>query len=340
MAQLVKLQDYTSRYQIDLKRYPTQFVRLKLMQWERMKKEWESGEDLSHWKHENETEEVEEKSRNHFFKKMFSFSRKKKEQPWEQEHEQDDEWQEGIPHHKEMDGDDIPEELSTLDFEPNILYHPQSMEELKRMYIDQLFHFQLKWASSTLREKSYVDPKYHRDSLLRALTQNLPDSYLLFYYPIFQLKKAPIEMGIILLTPTDCLCIQVLEEEDQAAFIGSGDRFWLKKVGKTDKKVLSPLISLKRMESILKQLFSHDQIDIPIHKIVLSRNGYIDYPGSTYGVNFIDKRKFPEWFSQLKRNPSPMKHMQFKAAQTLLNTVQTTSFHRTDWDMKEAENDK
>ena len=29
MAQLVKLQDYISRYQIDLARYPTQFVRLK-----------------------------------------------------------------------------------------------------------------------------------------------------------------------------------------------------------------------------------------------------------------------------------------------------------------------
>lgn len=29
MAQLVKIQDYISRYQIDLARYPTQFVRLK-----------------------------------------------------------------------------------------------------------------------------------------------------------------------------------------------------------------------------------------------------------------------------------------------------------------------
>ena len=40
MAQLVKLQDYVSRYQVDLKRYPTQFVRLKKQQWDRTKEEW------------------------------------------------------------------------------------------------------------------------------------------------------------------------------------------------------------------------------------------------------------------------------------------------------------
>lgn len=339
MAQLVKLQDYISRYQINLKRYPSQFVRLKQIQWERMKKEWETGAEIEQWEHESE--ELEKKQRNPFFKKVFSFSLKKKDEAFEQEElEQNDELlDESSLSHSLTDEEDMPEEIMTLDFEPNILYRPQTAEELKRMYVDQLFHFQLKWASSTLREKSYVEPRYQRDSLLRTLTQNLPDSYLLFYYPILQLKKAPIEMGVILLTPTSCLCIQVLEEEERASFIGSGDRFWLKKVGTSDKKMLSPLISLNRMESILKQLFTNDQIDIPIHKIVLSRNGYIDYPGSAYGVQFIDKRKFPEWFSHLKKNPSPMKHMQFKAAQSILNTVQTTSFHRTNWDTKIEEKD-
>ena len=48
----------------------------------------------------------------------------------------------------------------------------------------------MKWASSTLREKSYVDPRFMRDSLLRMLLQTLPDNYLLFYYPILQIRKA------------------------------------------------------------------------------------------------------------------------------------------------------
>ena len=37
MAQLVKLLDYVSRYENDLSRYPTQYIRLKKYQWERMK---------------------------------------------------------------------------------------------------------------------------------------------------------------------------------------------------------------------------------------------------------------------------------------------------------------
>ena len=53
----------------------------------------------------------------------------------------------------------------------------------------------------------------------------------MFYYPILLLKKAPVELDIIIVTPVECMCITVLEEEDVAAFIGSGDRFWLRKSG-------------------------------------------------------------------------------------------------------------
>ena len=46
MAQLVKLADYISRYENDLTRYPTQFIRLKRYQWKRIKNQWEHGVDL------------------------------------------------------------------------------------------------------------------------------------------------------------------------------------------------------------------------------------------------------------------------------------------------------
>ena len=44
MAQLLKLQDYVSRYESDLSRYPSQYVRLKKQQWEKLKVTWELGE--------------------------------------------------------------------------------------------------------------------------------------------------------------------------------------------------------------------------------------------------------------------------------------------------------
>ena len=78
MAQLVKLQDYISRYQIDLARYPTQFVRLKKSQWERVKYQWQTGEEIGQWEHidvEGEQELVE-KTRFSLLKKLLPVRQK------------------------------------------------------------------------------------------------------------------------------------------------------------------------------------------------------------------------------------------------------------------------
>lgn len=334
MAQLVKLQDYISRYQIDLARYPTQFIRLKQNQWQRVKHQWQTGEEIERWEHMDEDALQQEEKGRTLFQRIFSFSKKEKELEQENEHEDI----ENIKISNEWAVEEqIPEEDTTLFFEPNIIYAPKTLEELKKMFIDQFFHFQMKWASSTLREKSYVDPKYMRDTLLRAMLQTLPDNYLIFYYPIIRVKKAPIELDIIILTPTECLCITVMEQEEQAVYIANSERFWVKKVGKNDKKVLSPLIQLNRMEKLLEQMFEQSGIEVPIKKILLTRNGYIDYPGTMYGTQFVDKRKFPEWMEQLKHSVSPMKHMQIRAAQSILSNVQTTSFHRDIWNTESTE---
>ncbi|MCR8855505.1 nuclease-related domain-containing protein [Lysinibacillus sp. FSL R7-0073] len=325
MAQLVKIQDYISRYQIDLARYPTQFVRLKKSQWDRIKRQWELGEDISEWQHidnETETDTFEEKERFSFIKKIFTGRQKEAAEDVEDIE---------ISNELISSEDTIPEEETTLTFEPKIVYAPQSIHELKRMFIDQFFHFQMKWASSTLREKSYVDPRFMRDSLLRTLLQTLPDNFLLFYYPILQIRKAPIELDVVLMSPTECICITVLEADNQAVYVGGSDRFWMKKVGTKDSKVLNPTINLARMESVLSQLFKEENIDMPIRKVVLTRNGYFDYPGSPYGVRFVDRRNYGEWMEHLRKASSPMKHMQIRAAQAILNTVQTTSFNRDIW---------
>lgn len=329
MAQLIKLQDYISRYEIDLARYPTQFIRLKQNQWERIKYQWQTGEAIERWEHIEE--EVKEEKKKSLFQKLFPFKKEVTEE------EQEDIEKVTISNDWAVEENPYQEDDTTLMFEPNLVYTPKTLEELKKMFIDQFFHFQMKWASSTLREKSYVDPKFLRDTLLRSMLQTLPDNYLVFYYPILRVKKAPIELDIIIMTPTECLCITVLEQESQAVYIANSERFWLKKVGKNEKKVLSPLIQLNRMEKVIEQIFQQNHIELPIRKVLLTRNGYIDYPGTMYGVSFVDKRKFPEWMGQLAYSVSPMKHMQIRGAQAILNTVQTTSFHREIWNTENKE---
>lgn len=329
MAQLVKLQDYISRYQTDLSRYPTQFVRLKKSQWERVKQQWLSGEETPEWQHIESDEDIQHG------KKTFSFFEKLKLKKETKEIENIEDVD--VSNELMNPDEEIPEEETTLFFEPKIVYQPNSIEELKKMFMDQFFHFQIKWASSTLREKSYVDPKFLRDSLLRTILQRLPDSFLVLYCPIVKVKKAPVELDIILLTPTECLCITLVEQENQAVFVGNSDRFWTKKIGKTSKKMLNPLIQLNRMESIITQLFAANNVDMPIRKVLLSRNGYFDYPGSVFNVQFIDKREFSQWMNQLSRYSSPMKRMQMQAAQAILQTVQTTSFNRDIWKVEQQE---
>ncbi|WP_408063437.1 nuclease-related domain-containing protein [Ureibacillus sp. GCM10028918] len=329
MAQLVKLQDYISRYQIDLSRYPTQFVRLKKIQWDRVKQQWVSGEEISQW------EQIEEQAESKESKRTFSFFEKFKIKKSAKQVENLEDVE--ITNELINQEDEIPEEETTLFFEPNIVYKPNTIEELKKMFLDQFFHFQIKWASSTVREKSYVDPKFLRDTLLRNILQSFPDSFLVFYYPIIKVKKAPVELDIVLLTPTECLCITVVEQENQAVFVGEGDRFWTKKFGKTSNKLLNPLIQLNRMESIISKLFIENDVEMPIRKVLLSRNGYFDYPGTVFNVQFIDKRDFTSWLQHLRHYSSPMKHMQMRAAKAILQTVQTTSFNRDIWNVEKEQ---
>lgn len=313
MAQLVKLLDYVSRYEQDLSRYPSQYIRLKRYQWERMKTQWESGADLSEWQQgiqDNLVESEEEK----WFSPLFRLFGQRRTELSE----------------KESDNYEIEnrDQEDNFGFSPNLNHNPSSLEQLRTMYLDQLFHFQIKWASSTLMDKSKVDTRFTRDTLLRSFAQRLPDNYFLFYYPILLLKKAPVELDIIIVTPVECQCITVLESENLAAYSGSGDRFWLKKSGNNESKILSPLIALNRTEKIITSIFNAQEIDFPIRKYLVSRNGYIDHPGAAFDVEIVDRRSYEDWFSGLSKLSVPMKSTQFKATQSILDVGQTTSISR------------
>jgi len=77
LAQLVKLHDYISRYEADLTRYPTQFVRLKKNQWKRMKIQWETSANHSMWAENVQDVAPVEKSQ---FASLFRFFGSRKEE--------------------------------------------------------------------------------------------------------------------------------------------------------------------------------------------------------------------------------------------------------------------
>ncbi len=323
MAQLVKMLDYVSRYELDLSRYTTQFIRLKRSQWERMKRQWDHGVDLAGWQHgeeadsQAETAAAETAAENpERGKRFFTLTRFLPFRKTENETAAGNaDTAAGVQEEK-------------LQFTPSIVTQPRSVQQLRNLYIDQLFHFQLKWASSTLTEWSNVDGKYMRDKLLRELIGDLPDSFLVFYYPVLKLKKAPVELELIILTPVECLCITVLDGKDGSVFTGSGDRFWAEKISDRESKVLNPTISLNRMAKIVSGLFAAEGIDFPIRKVLLTKDSYLDFPNAAVDLLEVDRRNYSKWFDKMKKLSVPMKSKQFKAAQTIFNVCQTTAASR------------
>ncbi|WP_100331886.1 hypothetical protein [Bacillus xiapuensis] len=313
MAQLIKLQDYISRYEIDVYRYPARFIRLKMQQWEKVRINWERQRWLDD-EGENQEETEEEPVQQGIFTKLKLML-----------HRQDEPEIEPIVEKREK---------HSL-FDMNKLSASQNLEELKQLFLDQLFNFQVKWASSTILEKSYVDYKYFHDERLKFLLQRLPDTFLLLYYPVLSLKKAPMELDMILLTPTEAWCLTFLEEEDQAVYIGSSERFWQKRFAEKEMRILSPMLALNRMETVVKRLFLEQEVELSIRKAVICRNGFIDYPNAPFDLQVIDERSFPSWFNQLRRMSSPLKLKQLKAAKCLLDFGQTTSVRRPEWEEEE-----
>ncbi|WP_010678469.1 hypothetical protein [Bacillus timonensis] len=237
MGQLIKLQDYISRYEVDMFRYPGQFIRVKRQQWEKTVLE-------------------------------------------------------------------------------------------KQQFLDHIFEFQMKWASSTVRDKSYIDKEFYKDPNLKYFLQRFPDTYLVLYKPIFKLKKAPVEVEIILISPMITWIITILEDKENSVFLGSHERFWTERTGKHEKKVLSPMIELDRMDGIIRTIYSAYGIELPIRKVILNRTGYFDFPLVPYDVELVEKRNYEEWFTSLRNMRSPLKHMQLKAGNALLQHCQTVCVRR------------
>lgn len=121
-----------------------------------------------------------------------------------------------------LDDDELQFQFTTI---------PKTLDDLKHLFLDYIFRFQIRWASSTIREKSSVDHAIYRDQLLPYFVKRLPDHYLLLYRPVFKLKNAPVELDIILIGTTEIYCLTIVEQLPETVFIGSKEKFWTARRG-------------------------------------------------------------------------------------------------------------
>ncbi|MBU9713739.1 NERD domain-containing protein [Evansella tamaricis] len=290
MAQLVKLSDYVSRYETDIYRYPSRFVRLKKERWQRILTEWERQEVTSNHNHEKETV-------------------KKGKGIW--------------PFKRKVDKEEVT-------FHPFIKSSTtKTLEEVKEGFQKELHSFKVNWASSTVSEISSVQRKHYYDNLLITLLRDLPDSNLLFYYPAILHKKAPVDLDILLLTPSELWLITPLGGNDKTIYRPQADRFWEKVQGHNQEKILNPVISLKRMRTVMETILLEKNLSVTIKTLILAKDSYIDV--SHKRITTIDKRTFTEWKQSLVKNVAPIKHQQLKIAEAILSQTITISRKRQEF---------
>ncbi|KGP90198.1 hypothetical protein N780_06530 [Pontibacillus chungwhensis BH030062] len=276
MAQLIKLQDYVSRYSTDPYRYPGQFIRLKQGNWKKLKSLWD---------------------------RRF-----------------------------ELEDTDYREALSSFIYNGSV---PNNEQEVKQYFLDGLLPFQLKWASRSLTEMSFLDGMYEQDETLRYFLQRFPDTFLLLYEPIFRIKKAPIETDSIIIHPQGIYCVKLINETEGTTLIPGDERSWYKEESNVRTRFLSPLISLKRTSRIVQSILKAHSIDYPVKQLVLSPENKIEFNLEPYQTEYVGQDEYQEWFEQMRSFKSPLKYQQMKVMATLLHYTQFTSVKRTEWNQED-----
>lgn len=315
MAQLIKLQDYISRYESDIFRYSAQYIRLKKQRWATIKAAYynddlEVGETLDEMDDfiPLEAEDWLADEKKSIVSTMKGWIKKKFERK--------------------------PEDEEDLSFFEPVVERKKSLEELKEEFLDELYNFQLKWASSTLRERSFLNVNTINQKHLLLLLRQFPDNYLVMFHPVFMIGQAPVEGEIVLISPTTIYCIAILEGDSTNVFRAEKGRYWYEVSETIEGKHINPLIALRRMENIVEGILDKEGFldTMAIKRLVLCPEGYIEYSYIPTKTEFIDARKFEQWLLRQKRNPSPIKYNQLKCAQALLANCQSTYVRRLEWE--------
>ncbi|MCD7032708.1 NERD domain-containing protein [Metabacillus sp. GX 13764] len=315
MAQLIKIYDCISRYETDPYRYPGQYIRMKKQQWLLLHDAWKANQFDSFLKQYNQQKAPVEEEKTTLFSKLKEKLKKNSSEG------------SGVMDIPPL----IPEAVKEEEFEMQFVSAPRGEEELKQAFLDKIYQFQLKWASSTLWQKSELDRSLFRSKELKFFLQRFPDQYLFMYKPVLKVKQAVTELDLIFILPSEILCITLLKGTENSVFIGDGGHFWVEKEMKLEKKVLNPLISLNRTGSIISQIRESKEVELPVRKLLISEKSYIDLASNPYGVDVIDKRSFTNWFYQLRGAASPVKHAQLKAARAIFDYTVSDSYSRSEW---------
>ncbi len=211
-------------------------------------------------------------------------------------------------------------------------FHQLSELELRTYFLEQLFPVQMKWATSTVSDVSFIDQTAYEDETLAYFLHRFPDIYFVMYYPLFQINDTPFDGEIILIGPLGIEIIYVLEEDEGAMIYANDERTWTIEKANEQMSILSPVLSLKRNEHIIKRILHARGVDLPVQKTILARHNVIVVNREPYNVQLIGMHEYEKWFNAKRSIQSTLKHAQLQALESLFVYTVSTSVRRPEWE--------
>src|SRR5699024_10230025 len=155
------------------------------------------------------------------------------------------------------------------------------------------------------------------------------------YYPVFSIQKATVDREIILISPIGIEIIHLIEAEPEAIIMASDERTWIVNTRNDAKKILNPLIALKRTEQIISSIFRKNEIDFPVHKSLVSKTNDLLFSSEPFQTRSKSQNEYENWFQEKRKLIAPLKKRQLKVAEVLLHHCQTVSVKRPEWEAED-----
>src|SRR5699024_4475570 len=124
----------------------------------------------------------------------------------------------------------------------------------------------------------------------------------------------------------------LLEFREGSVIMAGDERTWQVEIEDKKETIISPLISLKRTEHIIKRILNTEQVNFPIRKVILSRTNYIHFTSEPYQTMIVGKHQHEKWLKEKRDLKSSLKGNQLKVIEALLKYCLTTSMKRPEWD--------
>ncbi len=132
--------------------------------------------------------------------------------------------------------------------------------------------------------------------------------------------------------PDSIKAIVLLETSKGEIVHASQNRFWECERHEEKRKIINPISAVQRVNYFIESVIDTKTTELKTSYIILGQNAYVNRDNIPSYIQIVDQTNYSEWKKILKRQPSPIKFKQLKAAEIVLTHCATSAYRRPEWD--------